>query len=255
MRWGKSAILVSVMFGLVNCGGKAGVLTKNNKLDDGTVQPASLNAPLEMVEQSTPVDPNTNMSRRRIVIPRAIEFGAYYNNNPCIYYATTADVKDGSSGSGGGIAYPCRVYAQSTDPVAAGSTGQEQLYPNDVWYGWRQWAFRLDLRSGEVVDQVFGDVLYTLNAADRAELAAIFKNSIIATPPQLLKPNEAQYACTADYREGYANLITNVQNFELGSGSSSCALDLYKRDTRMNAGLEKFLEGLEDKLGGITVAQ
>lgn len=108
-----------------------------------------------------------------------------------------------------------------------------------------KYIYRLDLFKNKVIDLSSGQAVLTLSAKDATELVSLLGTSVLANAREFR--NSAN--CAPGTAKEYATLETDYGLFDLGQGAPCAEIDLYKNDgSGSTAGLQQFLEDLEDKL-------
>jgi hypothetical protein len=101
--------------------------------------------------------------------------------------------------------------------------------------------YRLDLIKGSISYNSTRQIIRDLTANETAELNGILAGAILATSSE-----EVGALCDQTALDPYAILETDTGRFNLGSGTSPCAvIDAYTNDgSGRSAGLKAFLSGL-----------
>ncbi len=144
-----------------------------------------------------------------------------------------------------------KVSAKPDDSASGSATHQQNVryvVPIAIEFGVNpqddSLRFRLDVKSGDIHELGSNRLIRTLEVDEQGILKVMFQDSAIANIQDL----SADIMCAMVIKKAYASLVTDTGDYALGAGTSSCADDLFKLQSRQSAGMQKFLETLLRKM-------
>jgi hypothetical protein len=228
LAWILGAVLV---LGFQNCGKYQTLEDVNPSSEDFNLS-NNIKSNEEIGENSTNTSVPAEPVPSRFVRPLAIEFGEGDLQieviNPPPFFGCH---KEGDL-----------VFCAMADNPSEKTLAQMPIEP---WVHQTHYAYRLEIRTGFIVDALSGEPIGALSADEKQTLRSLLRGSVLTNIQQLLG---GDIMCAMVMVEGYATLLTNAGSFELGAGSSSCVTDLFSLKTKNPVGLKEFLARIAERI-------